>query len=349
MEKPAAAMDCEMVAVAGISYDPSDPITTASSAVCRVSVVELTADGTDFSILLDLWIDVQEQIVDFRTTVTGEDSSSYWSRDRVPRWEAREAVAKIMKDRVIVGHALWNDLCALQLMHPPELIRDTALYKSLRPPWRRNILPSLSLLTNYWLGECIHDGVHNPIQDALSALRLYKLVQSGLPSSRRNGIYTAGTVVFHPPPTDHQHRAAGMPELDRAALSSSSAATPETDEWNPCTDAAVWNTFHCQDDCVDDNAAEKAMRMHQQRGHGVAGPKDCPPGEWLFASVFPESMPTSFDASNGWICQACSSVNSAVASECEYCEQFYVDRSSTTPGVWHGGGAAESYIWWHPG
>jgi len=176
------ALDCEMVGIAGPNYEPSDPANTASSALCRVSLVQGSGKKNgDAEVLLDVWVSVEEEVVDFRTAVTGVDKASYAQKPLVSRQEACSRVARYIHGRILVGHALWNDLEVLQITHPPELIRDTALHKGLRPPWRRMLLPSLSLLVSYWLNENMHDGVHDSIQDARAALRLYYLVQDGLP------------------------------------------------------------------------------------------------------------------------------------------------------------------------
>jgi RNA exonuclease 4 len=38
-------------------------------------------------------------------------------------------VADLIKDKVLVGHALQNDLDVLMLSHPRTMIRDTAKYR----------------------------------------------------------------------------------------------------------------------------------------------------------------------------------------------------------------------------
>ena len=43
--------------------------------------------------------------------------------------QCQAAVANILKDKVLVGHALKNDLDVLMLSHPRTMIRDTATYR----------------------------------------------------------------------------------------------------------------------------------------------------------------------------------------------------------------------------
>lgn len=43
--------------------------------------------------------------------------------------QCQAAVANILKEKVLVGHALKNDLDVLMLSHPRTMIRDTATYR----------------------------------------------------------------------------------------------------------------------------------------------------------------------------------------------------------------------------
>ena len=67
------------------------------------------------------------KVTDYRTAVSGvrpEDLAE------APEFkEVQAEVAEIIKDRVLVGHALHHDLKVLFLDHPKKLIRDTSKYK----------------------------------------------------------------------------------------------------------------------------------------------------------------------------------------------------------------------------
>ena len=43
--------------------------------------------------------------------------------------QCQSAVAALLKDKVLIGHALKNDLDVLMLSHPRTMIRDTAKYR----------------------------------------------------------------------------------------------------------------------------------------------------------------------------------------------------------------------------
>lgn len=154
------ALDCEFV---GVGPDGE------RSALARVSLV----DG-EGSILLDRFVKPQEFVTDFRTSITGIRKEMLNGVGVLTEEAARGKVAEMIQGKIVVGHALQNDFRVLQLFHPHALIRDTSMYKPLRPPFRAKKTPSLKLLCKHWLHEDIHTGNHNSVEDARMALRLYQ-------------------------------------------------------------------------------------------------------------------------------------------------------------------------------
>lgn len=154
------AMDCEMVGVG-----PSG----TQSALARVSIV----DGNG-NVLLDRFVRPKEKVTDPRTHVTGITIDMLGGKGVLEEDTARKQAADLMEGKIVVGHALNNDFEVLHLSHPHAMIRDTALYKPLRPSFRANKTPSLKLLSSHWLHEEIHGGQHNSVEDARMALRLYR-------------------------------------------------------------------------------------------------------------------------------------------------------------------------------
>ncbi|KAH0633692.1 hypothetical protein KY289_036653 [Solanum tuberosum] len=74
--------------------------------------------------------------------------------------------------RVLVGHNLDKHLHCLKISYPDRLLRDTATY---RPLMKTNFVShSLKYLTKTYLGYDIQVGFHDPYQDAVSAMWLYK-------------------------------------------------------------------------------------------------------------------------------------------------------------------------------
>ncbi|XP_068270258.1 RNA exonuclease 4 isoform X2 [Nyctibius grandis] len=83
-------------------------------------------------------------------------------------------VADILNGRILVGHALRNDLKVLFLDHPKKKIRDTQRYKPFRQRVK-NARPSLKLLCERLLNVQVQTSEHCSIQDAQAAMRLYTL------------------------------------------------------------------------------------------------------------------------------------------------------------------------------
>lgn len=80
-------------------------------------------------------------------------------------------MADLIKGRILVGHALRNDLKALLLSHPKQDIRDTAEYQ---PFLKEGRSKALRHLADEVLGVKIQDGEHCPIEDARAAMLLYQ-------------------------------------------------------------------------------------------------------------------------------------------------------------------------------
>lgn len=165
------AIDCEMVGVAGKTEG------VIENALCKVSLVSIAPAARGFRTLLNTWVKVEDDIIDYRTAITGLDEQNIKKLPMLPFNEARDMVRKFIDGKTIVGHAIENDFNVLHLSHPPSLVMDTSLQSTLLPPGRKTV-PSLKLLARYWLNEEMHTGVHDSVKDATTALRLYMLHQA---------------------------------------------------------------------------------------------------------------------------------------------------------------------------
>lgn len=155
------AMDCEMVGVGARGE---------GSVLARVSIV-----SHDGSTLLDAIVKPKEYVTDYRTPITGLTAASFYQKGVLEFDDAKRRAAEIMEGKIVVGHAVHHDFEVLDIAHPRTLVRDTSMFKPLRPPSRRDKLPSLALLSMYWLQETIHDSSHDSVEDARMALQLYQL------------------------------------------------------------------------------------------------------------------------------------------------------------------------------
>ncbi|KAL2556818.1 Exonuclease family protein [Forsythia ovata] len=195
----AIAIDCEMVG------GGSDESLDVCARVCLVDEDEKPIFHTYVVPLIP--------VTNYRNEVTGITEEHL--RDAMPLKEVQDKILQILyngesigrlrlnggKARVLVGHSLGHDLNCLRMNYPDHLLRDTAKY----PPLMKTNLASHSLkyLTKTYLGYDIQSGVHDPYEDCVSAMRLYKRMRS----------------------QDHQTRGMGM------LLAAQSTSTNTFDSW----------------------------------------------------------------------------------------------------------------------
>lgn len=158
------ACDCEMV---GIGSDGKQ------SALARVSLTDWHG-----KVVMDTFVKVPSRVTDFRTWVSGVTAKHLRSEDAMDEIECRRKVAALLKGKVLVGHALKNDLDALLLQHPKQDIRDTAKFRPYQRhggnKWRPRKLRDLALqhlgLKIQQQGES-----HDSVDDAQATMKLFQL------------------------------------------------------------------------------------------------------------------------------------------------------------------------------
>ncbi|KAI0759975.1 ribonuclease H-like domain-containing protein, partial [Trametes elegans] len=155
------ALDCEMV---GVGLDG------AESALARVSLVNFHG-----AVLLDAFVRPKERVVDYRTQFSGIRPSDMPATAK-PFEEVQQQVADLLKDRILVGHAVHNDLKALLLSHPRSQTRDTqSLSHKHKLPSARGRRPALRHLVQTELGLAIQTGEHSSVTDARATMALFRL------------------------------------------------------------------------------------------------------------------------------------------------------------------------------
>ncbi|NXI51440.1 REXO4 exonuclease, partial [Chloroceryle aenea] len=154
----AVAMDCEMVGVGPQGED---------SIVARVSIVNQFG-----KCVYDKYVKPTEEVTDYRTAVSGIRPENINTGEDFKT--VQKEVADILNGRILVGHALHNDLKVLFLDHPQKKIRDTQRYKPFRQIVK-SAQPSLKLLCEKLLNIQVQELEHCSIQDAQAAMRLYTL------------------------------------------------------------------------------------------------------------------------------------------------------------------------------
>ncbi|XP_016325616.1 RNA exonuclease 4-like [Sinocyclocheilus anshuiensis] len=156
----AVAMDCEMV---GVGCDGEDSI------LARVSIVNHFG-----KCIYDKYVKPTEKVTDYRTAVSGIRPADIENGEDIKT--VQKEVAQILEGRILVGHAIHNDLKILLLDHPKKMIRDTQKYK----PFRQRVKsarPALRVLCKEILNVKVQQGEHSSVQDAQATMRLYTLVK----------------------------------------------------------------------------------------------------------------------------------------------------------------------------
>ncbi|KFQ93001.1 RNA exonuclease 4, partial [Nipponia nippon] len=165
----AVAMDCEMVGVGPKGED---------SIVARVSIVNQFG-----KCIYDKYVKPTEEVTDYRTAVSGIRPENISTGEDFKT--VQKEVADILNGRILVGHALRNDLKVLFLDHPKKKIRDTQRYKPFRQRVK-NGRPSLKLLCERLLNVQVQTSEHCSIQDAQAAMRLYTLEKKKWEAALKN-------------------------------------------------------------------------------------------------------------------------------------------------------------------
>jgi len=153
---PCIAIDCEFV---GVGLDG------VRDQLARVSIVNFHGE-----VIYDRYVRAIEEVTDYRTHVSGI-KAHHLTHAAVTFKQCQRDVSELLSNRILVGHAVHNDLSVLLLSHPSHLIRDTSKYKPFCPDRRPR---SLKVLAKTVLGITIQTGSHDSVEDARTALVLYK-------------------------------------------------------------------------------------------------------------------------------------------------------------------------------
>lgn len=157
------AIDCEMV---GVGEDGRDSI------LARVSLVNQLNQC-----IYDKYVLPTETVTDYRTHVSGVRPEDLKKANGAEKFDVvQKEVSELIKDRIIVGHAIHNDFKVLFLSHPKKKIRDTQrckLFRKLKPSLGG--FSSLKTLAQVLLGVSIQEGEHSSVQDAQAAMRIYTM------------------------------------------------------------------------------------------------------------------------------------------------------------------------------
>ncbi|KAI1000294.1 hypothetical protein K3495_g7900 [Podosphaera aphanis] len=154
------ALDCEMVGVGGKGNE--------SSVLARISIVNFHG-----LLIYDTFVKPMEVVTNWRTKVSGVSAADMETAREFK--EVQKHVASIIKDKIVVGHALCNDFAALQLRHPKKYMRDTSTFSGFtKHTYGRSRTPALRNLARTILGLDIQGGEHSSIEDARVTMLIFK-------------------------------------------------------------------------------------------------------------------------------------------------------------------------------
>jgi RNA exonuclease 4 len=161
------AMDCEMVGVGSEGR---------KSALARVSITDWNG-----AVILDTFVKCPSRVTDFRTWVSGVTAKHLQSDKAMEVVDCRQKVANLLRGKILVGHALKNDLDALLLQHPKQDIRDTAKHQFFQRlganKWRPRKLKDLAL-QHLGLKIQVKGESHDSIDDASATMEIFKVARA---------------------------------------------------------------------------------------------------------------------------------------------------------------------------
>ena len=152
------------------------------SHLARVSIVNWYGH-----VVLDTFVRPRERVTDFRTWVSGVRPSDLKHAPSLAEVQAR--VAELIKGRVLVGHAIHNDLKALLLSHPRQKIRDTSTFQPLRE-LAGSKQPGLRTLARLVLDieiQAKHEA-HSPVEDAQATMAVFRTQKEAWDASLGIGV-----------------------------------------------------------------------------------------------------------------------------------------------------------------
>ncbi|KAI9066664.1 hypothetical protein FKP32DRAFT_345710 [Trametes sanguinea] len=182
---------------------------------------------TDYrgTVLLDTYVRPTQPVCDYRTAQTGLQphhlaegtpislptgtivlTTSLWPYVAAPVFiDVQRQVASIIKDKILVGYALWEFLSVMGLSHPAINTRDTALFMSFRRTLghKPNTMVPLEALVKHFMGRDIGQNGDIPrleqVERARAALDLFRSCEQTW-----EGIIASGAWPCALPPTEYR-------------------------------------------------------------------------------------------------------------------------------------------------
>ncbi|KAI7632271.1 hypothetical protein KC343_g3578 [Hortaea werneckii] len=197
------ALDCEMVG--------TGPPPHSDNVLARASLVNFHGEQ-----IYDSYVQAPKgiKVEDYRTHVSGIQPKHMREGYARPFAQVQKDVAKLLEGRILVGHALRNDLQSLLLSHPKRDLRDTSRHPKFRidsmgkPPALRNLAKSE-------LGMSIQTGEHSSIIDARATMALFKKEKTGFEEENRKHFGQHRRIPDKKQPSSKGQTSSKGPQTDR--------------------------------------------------------------------------------------------------------------------------------------
>lgn len=142
--------------------------------LARCSLVSYDGD-----VAYDKFIKPPVAVTDYRTPWSGIRPRDL--HRATPYKEARAEILRLVRGKILVGHAIHNDLKVLNYNHPKDLTRDTSRIPLLnvKAGFDERQVVSLKRLTKALFNRDIQAGRkgHSSVEDAKATMELYKVVE----------------------------------------------------------------------------------------------------------------------------------------------------------------------------
>eukprot|EP00116_Pleurobrachia_bachei_P009067 sb/3469329/ len=165
------ALDCEMVGVRGDGLNKNGR-QRQENALARCSIVDYF--GT---VVYDKYIRPNKRVIDYRTRFSGVTKENMVNA--VPFNKAKRDIIQMIRGKYVIGHDLEKDFDVLCYHPPMHFWLDTSKNHYLRVRINHDSphKPSLKNLAKIILNMDIQNGSHDSIEDATTALELYKFAE----------------------------------------------------------------------------------------------------------------------------------------------------------------------------
>ncbi|KAJ7048059.1 hypothetical protein C8F01DRAFT_519389 [Mycena amicta] len=141
-----------------------------TSMIARVVVVNFQGET-----ILDKFVVPTIAVVDYRAAQTGISAWHLCSKDSIPFNVLQSTMAKLLREKVVVGHSIWEHLSVLGMPHPAVATRDVALYQPFRNALRSpNQIIGLQTLCWQLMRRRCGEGLVDPAENARAAMDLYR-------------------------------------------------------------------------------------------------------------------------------------------------------------------------------